>query len=206
MNLAVEHIDESLQGLAQTVDSQTKTLDVQTKALDGQAKTLDSQAKALDTQKVTTISLRTVQSAIDNLAVTQAEELERLRGSIDKLDSGPGLGSSELVLRRIEKDVAELLGRGAEDAEPIAERLDAISEQVEGLRRRVALRGRAAAELDRATLDALADAVAARLRGESVPALPEAVGGTDRSGTWGDQMRNRLGHAEYRRGLPGPRD
>lgn len=91
--------------------------------------------------------------ALDRLHTSLSASLEDLFRAVDDLSRSPGAIP------------AAGSGPGGTVEPRIAEQLEGLSAQMEALRRRIPLRGRpAAAPLDEATVAAIADAVAERLR------------------------------------------
>lgn len=159
------------------------------------------------------VDLSEVYARLDELAemASQPPALDtgELQNRLDELaESSRSDGSWSAVMERLERLLPTLEGlqsaggrrtTGApEDRAEILERLDQLSqhlaEQLDGLRRRIALRGRGGGPaLDDESIEAIADAVVARLNGGSsgpnpalgasqpAPALPRALpaGGDD---------------------------
>ena len=88
-------------------------------------------------------AFRRVEDAVERLAAAQAEDLER-------------------ILEAVEAQPAPVVPPVPEES-VVADQLRALGAQIEGLRRRIALRARPAPALDEATIEALAAAVAKRL-------------------------------------------
>jgi hypothetical protein len=126
--------------------------------------------------QATNEALEAVEETVSRLASAQAEDLERILDTVERAPDSPGVTAVSLApgdtdrLDRIEEELRKLsrqprtagVAAGIDDS--AAEQMANLSNQIENLRRRLAVRGRPLAPaLDAATLDAIADAVAARL-------------------------------------------
>ncbi|HWG73078.1 MAG TPA: hypothetical protein VG184_03375 [Acidimicrobiales bacterium] len=100
-------------------------------------------------------ALRRLEDAVERLATAQAEDLERILDVVEAKPADPAAPQ-----------------RGLADA-AVAEQLALMATQIEGLRRRIALRARPAPALDEVTIQALADAVVERLHAGPSPAPTE---------------------------------
>ncbi len=123
------------------------------------------QAESLATVDVSP-ALDELRGALDQLGrqVPHRDEVEGQLGEIlDALAAGAPAANMEDALGRIEDHLERASEHGQDGA--VTERLDQVSGQLDVLRRRMPVRPRGGSELDPASIDALADAVAARLAG-----------------------------------------
>ncbi|MGI8492704.1 MAG: hypothetical protein ACR2NJ_08100 [Acidimicrobiales bacterium] len=99
-----------------------------------------------------TTALSSLEETIERLSSAQAEDLERILDAIEDLNQGLNarLGAAPA---------------GPSTSEEVMDQLRRLTEQVEAVRRRIALRARPAPAIDEAGIVALADALADRLRG-----------------------------------------
>ncbi|MDQ2754763.1 MAG: hypothetical protein M3R71_04350 [Actinomycetota bacterium] len=144
-----------------------------------------STASRRNKEDATSAGVARLEETLERLTAAQAEDLERILDTMEDLaptaaGDGPRRGSETLT--RLEEAVTELLSRpapaggGPGDSEPVAQQLRALTDQVEALRRRIALRARPAAAIDDATIAAVADAVAARLAAPNPPGRTSSAG------------------------------
>ena len=161
-NAVVARIDEQFDAINQALDQSVRSegRDAALAALDAQLGHMES----LLTRAVTpdraespdSDTFRRLEDAVERLAAAQAEDLERI------LEAVEAKSEETAAPQRRPGDTA------------VAEQLGLLVTQIEGLRRRIALRARPAPALDEATIEALAAAVAERLHAASLPVPTEA--------------------------------
>ncbi|MGH9077183.1 MAG: hypothetical protein ACRDY0_06990, partial [Acidimicrobiales bacterium] len=165
-------VESVLEALAEAADDDSPLDRLETSI---QAR-IDALGHRLADDDATIQALGRMEDAVDRLASAQADDLERILGAVEErlaaMDQGPGLAA---LVARVEDAVTAARGAPQAPVESVVfEQLALLSDQVEGLRRRIALRARPAV-LDQGTIDAVAEAISARLEQGQRP-LPRAPG------------------------------
>ena len=106
-----------------------------------------------------------LEEAVGRLASGRDDDVERI---VTAVEARPDLVVSPDVVAQLAAAIRGPAG-GAADGSPVVDQLRVLGDQVEGLRRRIALRARPDSGIDDAAVDAMAAAVASRLGGTDMP-------------------------------------
>ncbi|MGI8751449.1 MAG: hypothetical protein ACR2MN_03915 [Acidimicrobiales bacterium] len=179
---AVEAIDTSINEAIERAVSQFKEMapPVVDRSTTAAVTRLEERVAALTRQRdehdrETKATLNGLEETVGRLASAQAEDLERILDTIEAAapPTPPPERPDVIRLARIEASIADLAKEptgSKHSVDTVAQQLAAVSKQLEALRRRLPLRGRAAAAgLDERSLSVLAALVAEHLQASAAP-------------------------------------
>jgi hypothetical protein len=168
-------IDEVGRSVRTTVETAASSPDEVTRAAMSRIERAVTAQRPSDSSTVK--ALGEIDQTLGRLAQAQAEDLERVldavEGRTDTPDLTPVAAQLERNAIRLERAIDALRSAPAPVAPPttpsgagngeVLERLEMLGAQIDGLRRRIALRGRSTPALDDAAIEALSRAVAGRV-------------------------------------------